>query len=64
MMQGMPSMRERLDAYVTGGITLPVITGPTSQQGFDPPSKTVLKGFPSIVVGFDIVLEHRPGHRY
>lgn len=45
-------------------IPLPVITGPTTGQGFIPPHKTVIKGFPSILVGFDIVLEKRRGRRY
>ena len=43
---------------------LGVVTGPTSGQGFIPPHKTVLMGFPSIMVGFDIVLEKRRGRRY
>ena len=43
---------------------LGVVTGATSGQGFIPPHKTVLFGFPSILVGFDIVLEKRRGRRY
>lgn len=41
-----------------------VITGATSGQGFVPPHKTVIKAFPSILVGFDVVLEKRRGRRY
>jgi hypothetical protein len=45
-------------------LALGVVTGPTSGQGFAPPSKSVIKGFPSILVGFDIVLEKQRGRRY
>ena len=45
-------------------LPLGVVTGPTTGQGFVPPSKSVIKGFPSILVGFDIVLERRRGRRY
>jgi hypothetical protein len=45
-------------------LPLSVVTGPTSGQGFVPPHKTVIMGFPSILVGFDIVLEKRRGRRY
>lgn len=45
-------------------LPLSVVTGATSGQGFVPPHKTVIKGFPSILVGFDIVLEKRRGRRY
>jgi hypothetical protein len=45
-------------------LPLGVVTGATSGQGFIPPHKTVLVGFPSILVGFDIVLEKRRGRRY
>ena len=41
-----------------------VITGATSGQGFVPPHRTVIKAFPSILVGFDVVLEKRRGRRY
>lgn len=40
------------------------ITGPTAGQGYVPPHRTVIKGFPSILVGFDVVLEQRRGRRY
>jgi hypothetical protein len=40
------------------------ITGPTSYQGLAPPIKAVIKGFPSIVFGFDVVLAKRRGRRY
>lgn len=43
---------------------LDVITGATAGQGFVPPRKTVIKGFPSVLIGFDIVLEKRRGRRY
>ena len=45
-------------------LTATVLTGATNGQGFVPPTKTVIKGFPSIVVGFDVVLEKRRGRRY
>lgn len=40
------------------------VTGPTAHQGLAPPRKLVFKGFPSIVVGFDVVLAKRRGRRY
>jgi len=43
---------------------LGVVTGPTSGQGFVPPSKTSLKGFTSVLVGFDVVLAKQRGRRY
>lgn len=45
-------------------LPLGVVTGPTSGQGFVPPSKTVIKGVPSIIVAFDIVLAKQRGRRY
>ena len=45
-------------------LPLGVVTGPTTGQGFVPPHKSVIKGFPSILVGFDIVLEKQRGRRY
>jgi hypothetical protein len=45
-------------------MALSAITGPTSGQGFVPPSKTVIKGIPSILVFFDIVLARQRGRRY
>lgn len=45
-------------------LPLGVVTGPTSGQGFMPPNKSVLKGFTSVLIGFDIVLEKRRGRRY
>ncbi len=40
------------------------ITGPTAGQGFVPPHRTVLKRFPSLLVGFDVVLAQQRGRRY
>jgi len=45
-------------------MTQTIVTGATSGQGFVPPTKTVLKSFPSIMLGFDVVLEKRRGRRY
>jgi hypothetical protein len=45
-------------------LPLTVVTGPTSGQGFTPPNKTTIFGFPSILVGFDIVLARQRGRRY
>lgn len=41
-----------------------VVTSATEGQGLVPPHKTSIKNFPSILVGFDIVLEKRRGRRY
>ncbi|MES1259225.1 MAG: hypothetical protein ABUL71_01425 [Gemmatimonadota bacterium] len=43
---------------------LGVVTGPTSGQGYVPPSKTAMKGFTSVLVGFDVVLAKQRGRRY
>ena len=41
------------------------VTGPNATgQGFVPPTRSVIKGFPSIMVSFDVVLEKRHGRRY
>lgn len=40
------------------------ITGPTTAQGEVPPSHSSYKAFPSLFVGFDIVLEQRRGRQY
>ena len=53
----------RLEARETW-MALSAITSPTSGQGFVPPSKTVIKGIPSILVFFDIVLARQRGRRY
>jgi hypothetical protein len=45
-------------------LTQTIVTDATSGQGFVPPTRTVIKGFPSIMLGFDVVLEKRRGHRY
>jgi opacity protein-like surface antigen len=45
-------------------LPLSAVTGPTSGQGYVPPSKTVIKGIPSIMVAFDIVLAKQRGRRY
>jgi hypothetical protein len=41
-----------------------VVTAATSRQGLLPPTRSVLKGFPSVLVAFDVVLEKRRGRRY
>lgn len=40
-----------------------LVTGPVP-QGKVPPTRTVIKSFPSIMLGFDVVLEKRRGRRY
>lgn len=45
-------------------LPLEAVTGPTSGQGFVPPHKTVIKGIPSILIAFDIVLAKQRGRRY
>lgn len=45
-------------------VQLPIVTGPTVYQGEIPPTRTAWKSLPSLVVGFDIVLEKRRGRRY
>jgi opacity protein-like surface antigen len=41
-----------------------VTAGDPRGQSFVPPYKTVIKGFPSVMVGFDVVMEKRRGRRY
>jgi hypothetical protein len=45
-------------------VLLPTITGPTAFQGLVPATRSEWKALPSVVVGFDIVLEKRRGRRY
>ena len=45
-------------------LTLSAITAPTLAQGFVPEHSSVLKGFLSVLVGFDIVLAKQRGRRY
>src|ERR1041384_5469546 len=45
-------------------LALGQVTGSTIGQGFAPPSRSVIKGFRSIMVSFDVVLEKRRGRRY
>jgi len=45
-------------------VQLPIVTGPTVFQGEIPPTRTAWKALPSLLIGFDIVLEKRRGRRY
>lgn len=45
-------------------VRLPVVTGPSQYQGIVPPTKGAWKALPSLLVGFDVVLEKRRGRRY
>lgn len=45
-------------------LTLSEVTGPTTGQGFVPPHQSVIKMFPSILIGFDVVLAKQRGRRY
>jgi hypothetical protein len=45
-------------------LSLPAVTGPTPEQGSRPPTRSVLSGHPSAVIGFDVVLGMRRGKRY
>jgi hypothetical protein len=45
-------------------LPLAVVTGPTISQNLQPPNTSVLKGFFSLLVGFDIVLQRERGKRY
>jgi len=45
-------------------LTMGVVDAPTSAQGFVPAHSSVLKGFPSVLVGFDVVLARQRGRRY
>ena len=45
-------------------LRLPVVTGPSIYQGAPPQTGSVWRTLPSILVGFDIVLEKRRGRRY
>ena len=45
-------------------LTQTVITAATPNQGFVPPTRSVIKAFPSVLVAFDVVLEKRRGRRY
>lgn len=45
-------------------VQLPIVTGPTVFQGEIPPTRSAWKSLPSLLIGFDIVLEKRRGRRY
>lgn len=45
-------------------VRLPIVTGPSIYQGEIPPTTNAWKALPSLLVGFDIVLEKRRGRRY
>jgi len=45
-------------------VQLPIVTGAAVYQGEIPPTSTVWKSLPSLLIGFDIVLEKRRGRRY
>ncbi len=45
-------------------VQLPVVTGPAPRQEIVPPTKAAWKRLPSLLVGFDVVLEKRRGRRY
>jgi hypothetical protein len=45
-------------------VQLPIVTGAAAFQGEIPPTSTVWKSLPSLLIGFDIVLEKRRGRRY
>ncbi len=45
-------------------LALGVVNGPTYGQGFVPDHSSALKGYPSILVGFDVVLARQRGRRY
>ncbi|HEY4319846.1 MAG TPA: hypothetical protein VGM77_01605 [Gemmatimonadales bacterium] len=40
------------------------VTGATSGQGYVPPHRTTIRSFPSVLVGFDVVLQKTRGRRY
>ncbi len=56
-------MQWRLEARETG-VLLSEVTGPSALQGIAPPSKSVLKIFPSITLGIDIILARSVSTRY
>ncbi len=45
-------------------VRLPIVTGPARFQGEVPPTGSTWKALPSLLIGFDIVLEKRRGRRY
>lgn len=40
------------------------VTGPSPYEGMEPPTASSFKSFPSILIGFDVVLEKSRGRRY
>jgi hypothetical protein len=45
-------------------VRVPAVSGPTSQQGIEPPHHTVGKHLLTFTIGFDVVLERKRGRRY
>lgn len=58
-----PGYQFRVEARYTA-LRLPIVAGATSYQGLVPPTRSSWKMLPSILVGFDVVLEKRRGRRY
>ena len=45
-------------------LSLPLVTGPTTTQNQQPPSRSAWKGIPSVLAGFDLALKKQRGRRY
>jgi hypothetical protein len=58
-----PGYQFRAEVRYTA-LRLPVVTGASIYQGEAPPTSSVWRTLPSILVGFDVVLEKRRGRRY
>jgi hypothetical protein len=58
--QGLQLRLEIRDTWLAQSI----VTGANATQNIEPPMQSVIKGFPSILLGFDLVLRKQRGHRY
>ena len=45
-------------------VRVPIVTGSTNRQGFEPPHETAGKHLLTFTIGFDVVLERKRGRRY
>ena len=58
--QGLQVRFEIRDTWLSQSI----VTGANATQNIEPPTRSVIKGFPSILLGFDLVLRTQRGRRY
>ena len=49
---------------LTSTIAQSIVTGPTISQNLQPATKSPFRGYPSVLIGFDLVLKRERAKRY